>query len=69
MANGRLFRPAAESSLRNPTTNAQMNGNILNPPRYAELGGLTSAGKAVGRNSMTIVPPGSGTRREPISGG
>lgn len=62
---GRLFRPSAEGSQRDPLTNAQMNGNIMNPPRFAELGGLSSAGKSFFRNTMRIVPPGASTRNEP----
>lgn len=66
---GKLFRPSAESSRRDPVSNAQMNGNIMNPPRYAEFGGLENAGRSIKKNTMTIVPPGAGTRREPVSSG
>jgi hypothetical protein len=61
----RLFRPDAEGALRDPRSNAQVNGNIVNPPRYAQLGGLTDASKALTRNEMRIVPPGSTQRRVP----
>lgn len=67
MANGRLFRPSAEGSLRDPVSNAQMNGNIMNPPRFAELGGLSSADRTFKKNDFRIVPPGAGTRGVPIS--
>jgi hypothetical protein len=63
----RLFRPDAEAALRDPRSNSQVNGNIVNPPRYAQLGGLTDSSKALGRNEMRIVAPGSSTRRVPAS--
>jgi hypothetical protein len=46
---------------RQPTSNEKMNGNIVNPPRMAEMGGLSSPRKsgAMAKNSMTIRPPGA----------
>jgi hypothetical protein len=61
----RLFRPDAEGALRDPRSNSQVNGNMVNPPRYAQLGGLTDASKAFGRNEMRVVAPGSTQRRVP----
>lgn len=61
----RLFRPDAEGALRDPRSNAQVNGNIVNPPRYAQIGGLSSADKALTRNQFRVVPPGSSQRRVP----
>jgi len=61
-----LFRPAGSLSIRDPISNEQQNGNIVNPPRFAELGGLSSKGKAVRRNALNIVKPGASTRNEPI---
>lgn len=61
----RLFRPDAEGALRDPRSNAQVNGVMVNPPRYAELGGLTNAGKAMNRNSMRVQAPGSTQRKVP----
>lgn len=66
---GKLFRPDASGALRDPLTNSQMNGNIMNPPRYAELGGLDGPRGSVKRNTMSIVKPGASTRREPVSSG
>ena len=63
----RLFRPDAEGAIRDPRSNAQVNGNIVNPPRYAQIGGLTSAEKALKRNEMRVQPPGSTQRRVPAS--
>jgi hypothetical protein len=66
MANtNRLFRPDAEGSIRDPRSNAQVNGNIVNPPRYAQLGGLSSASKAMARNDKSVRPPGSTQRSVP----
>lgn len=44
---------------RQPTDNTLENGNIVNPPRYAELGGLTSANKAIKTNNKTLKKPGA----------
>lgn len=59
-----FLRPS-EGGLRQPTDNKKMNGAIINPPRYAELGGLTGASK-VGpgvngipdSNDLRITKPG-----------
>ncbi len=39
MSNGRYLAPSS-SGLRMPTDPAQINGSIINPPRYCEHGGL-----------------------------
>jgi hypothetical protein len=39
------FMKPSGSGLRMPTDPAQINGQIINPPRYAEFGGLTGPGK------------------------
>jgi hypothetical protein len=52
-----LFKPDG-SGIRNPTTNAKENGVINNPPRFGELGGLSSAGKGIKRNKAVIRKPG-----------
>lgn len=62
-----LFRPAGSLSIRDPLSDEKVNGNIVNPPRYAELGGLSSANKAVYRNTLKIVKPGASTRQEPVT--
>ena len=48
-----LFKPRGAASPRRPTDNNQNNGQIVNTPRYATFGGLTSANK-VSKNSMTL---------------
>jgi len=44
MADKGLFAPR-EAPIRSATTNAQTNGRTINPPRYAQFGGLSSASK------------------------
>ena len=44
MADKGLFAPR-QAPVRSPTSDAQTNGRIINQPRYAQFGGLTSAGK------------------------
>ena len=45
---------------RDILSNSKSNGRILNPPRFAELGGLSSArkGGAMKKNNLTIKKPG-----------
>jgi hypothetical protein len=62
-----MFRPTADSARRDPISNAQQNGNIVNPPRMAELGGFSSVNRGIKKNSMGIVRPGASTRREPVT--
>ena len=58
MADNKLFAPK-QAPVRSPTTNAQQNGRIVNPPRFAEFGGLKSAAK-VGKmgKGMSLSKPG-----------
>jgi hypothetical protein len=68
MAGDRLFDPSGSLSLRDPLSNAQMKGNIYNTPRYAQIGGLSSAGvRGFMKNSFHIVKPGASTRKVPAS--
>jgi hypothetical protein len=55
------LKPAA-GGIRKPTDPAQENGQIINPPRYAEFGGLTSASKIAGHNPLTISKPNGGRK-------
>jgi hypothetical protein len=48
-----LFKPRGAASPRRPTDNNQNNGQIVNTPRFAPMGGLSSANK-VSKNSMTL---------------
>jgi hypothetical protein len=58
MAEGGLIKPSG-SGIRNPTSNEQNNGRIVNPPRYPQMTGFSSASKGIARNSMTIRKPGA----------
>lgn len=46
--------------IRDPLTNAQNNGRVINPPRYPKLGGFTSGAKGFFKNLLHIVKPGNG---------
>ena len=68
MAGNRLFRPNENLDVRSPTSNQKENGNIVNPPRFAEFGGLSSASATgIRRNDKRIVMPGSAQKRVPVS--
>ena len=55
-----LFKPRA-GTIRRPTDNQQQNGQITNPPRYEQFGGLNSSNK-VTKNRMTLSKPGDTKR-------
>jgi len=55
-----LFRPRA-GTIRRPTDNQQQNGQITNPPRFEQFGGLSSSNK-VTKNRMTLSKPGDTKR-------
>jgi hypothetical protein len=57
-----LFKPRGAQTPRSPTDTNQMNGRIYNPPRMAQLGGLSSTGKGMKKNSQNIRKPGDGSR-------
>lgn len=57
-----LFKPRGAQSVRRPTDNNQQNGQIVNTPRYATLGGLSGAAKIGSKNKMAIRPPGDGRK-------
>ena len=53
------LKPSSKGT-RDPISNAKTNGRIMNPPRMAELGGLSSARKsgAMSKNMLVIKKPG-----------
>ena len=57
-----VFKPRGASQPRKPTTNEQRNGQIINTPRYSQLGGLSSAGKGGFKNGLNIKLPGDGKK-------
>lgn len=61
MAEG-LFKPRGAQTVRRPTDNTQQNGRVINPPRLAQLGGLSSTSKAMSKNNMGIKRPGDGSK-------
>lgn len=51
------FKPR-KAPMRAPTSNEKANGRIMNPPRYPEIGGFTSAQKGFKNNNYKIRKPG-----------
>ena len=52
--------------VRNPTSDAKENGNIVNPRRFAEFGGLSSgSARGLMKNPFNIDMPSSTQRRVP----
>lgn len=54
--------PPPSTGLRRPTDAGKVNGQMLNPPRYAELGGLSGPSKTAEMNPLTISKPNGGRR-------
>jgi hypothetical protein len=67
MPGDRLFDPSTSLTIRDPQDNASTSDKIRNPPRYMQLGGLTS-GKARGTtvNDMKVRPPGGTISKVPV---
>lgn len=57
-----LFKPKGALQPRRPTDNSQQNGQIVNTPRFAAMGGLDTAAKTGPRNKMTLSKPGDGKK-------
>ena len=57
-----LFKPRGAQSVRRPTDNNQQNGQIVNTPRYATMGGLKGAAAIGTKNKLAIRPPGDGRK-------
>jgi hypothetical protein len=53
-----LFKPKGALQPRRPTDNSQNNGQIVNTPRFSQMGGLSNSAKAGSKNSMTMSKPG-----------
>lgn len=63
----KLFRPNDGLDVRSPTSNSQQNGTIVNPPRFAQFGGLASGKpRGVQRNDKSIRMPGSTINTPPV---
>lgn len=59
MADKRYLMPSSKGR-REPLDNGRANGRVINPPRFAALGGLSSAKKkgAMVKNNLAIKKPG-----------
>jgi hypothetical protein len=67
MSGNHLFDPSTSLKIRDPQDNASHNGQIVNPPRYMELGGLKSGGaRGVNRNEFKVKAPGSTISKVPF---
>jgi hypothetical protein len=52
------FLQPSTGGLRRPTDAQKENGQIINPPRYAEMGGLDAPKRIAQKNPFTISKPG-----------
>jgi hypothetical protein len=57
------FLKPSNAGLRQPTDIQKENGQIVNPPRMAELGGLDKAMRIKDINPLAVVKPGKGSAR------
>ena len=57
-----LFKPRGAGSARRATDDNQQNGQIINTPRYSQLGGLKNAGATGGKNKMQVQKPADGKK-------
>jgi hypothetical protein len=53
------FLAPKNKKIRDPISNVIDNGLIVNPPRFAEIGGLSGRNTTVKKNKMTIRKPGA----------
>jgi hypothetical protein len=53
-----LFKPRGAQSPRRPTDNKQQNGQVINTPRFSDMGGLSGPSKIGKRNGLTMSHPG-----------
>jgi len=57
----RFLEPSAEG-LRKPTDPQKENGQIINPPRFAEFGGLDRPSRIAQENALSISKPNGGRK-------
>lgn len=66
MAGTRLFKPNDSLDVPSPTTPNQTNGNIVNPPNYAQFGGLSSGSpRGLKKNDKILALPGNSISKVP----
>ena len=53
-----LFKPRGAQSPRGATDNKQQNGQIVNTPRFSQMGGLSGPTMTGKKNAMTLSKPG-----------
>lgn len=63
-----LFKPSDSIKRRDLQSNVIDDGMIVQPPRYAQLGGLSGPTRGPSKNQFGIRPPGSTIHKEPVSG-
>lgn len=54
------FLEPSTTGLRKPTDSGKENGQVINPPRYAQMGGLDKPSRIAEKNTLTIRKPGGG---------
>lgn len=59
---GVRYLEPSDTGLRKPTDPQKENGQMMNPPRYAEHGGLDRSQRISQKNILTISKPGGGRR-------
>ena len=58
MAGDKLFHPK-NAPIRNPLSDKKENGRVVNPPRMAHIGGMSTTSKGSGfGNGLKIKKPG-----------
>lgn len=58
MAGNSSYLKPTTKGMRGPLDNGSASDMFVNPPRYAELGGLTTAAKIGKKNKMAVRKPG-----------
>ena len=53
-----MYLKPKESGKRGILEGQNQNARIVNPPRFAQLGGLTSPAKGMKKNTMRVRKPG-----------
>ena len=59
---GVRYLEPSETGLRKPTDPQKENGQMINPPRFAEHGGLDRPARISAKNPLGISKPGGGRR-------
>lgn len=57
-ANRKKFLGPNAGTLRDPVSNAQKHGKMVNPPRFPQFGGFSNSTKAISKNDMRLTSVG-----------